>query len=464
MKQLLVLYCILICSNALNLDFIMPDETEQVRERVPGYYPNTRNLEFLNPVNNGRLYVDIKNVISHGVVQFALKIDDAMSKASRSLINKTDDNENIIFSPVCLAGNLALIMLAAKGNTFQEISRTLGLQLNTYELTPIYYDVIHKTFGQLLGKIDRMDENYQTKYANGLFIQEGQQIKGNFQNKSTEFYKSDIYGLNFLNSVKAKKTVNDWINYKTNGKITEILTKDLHPKSQIIFASALYFNAEWSHPFSDFATRRSYFKIEPNQFINIDLMFTSQEFPYFMSKELGVKIIGLPYKNSNTTMYVLQPKVEGAIALREFKKILNPSILDDLIRRMKSQECIVAFPKMKLTSSLRLKHTLQSLGMKTLFEEADLSSGFASLKNNNNQNEHSTLMVEDVLHSVEISINEKGTEASAATIASAIDRMNDKPKFIANRPFIFFIRHDITKLILFWATINKPTPNYKIDE
>lgn len=94
-----------------------------------------------------------------------------------------------------------------------------------------------------------------------MFVcQEGQQqIKGNFQNKSTEFYKSDIYGLNFSNSEKAKKTVNDWINYKTNGKITEILTKDLHQKSQIIFASALYFNAEWSHPFSDFATRRFLF-------------------------------------------------------------------------------------------------------------------------------------------------------------------------------------------------------------
>lgn len=94
-----------------------------------------------------------------------------MSKASGSLINKTDDNENIIFSPVCLAGNLALIMLAAKGHTFQEISRTLGLQLNTYELTPIYYDIVHKTFGQLLEKIQRMDKYYQTKYANGIFIQ-----------------------------------------------------------------------------------------------------------------------------------------------------------------------------------------------------------------------------------------------------------------------------------------------------
>lgn len=161
-------------------------------------------------------------------------------------------------------------------------------------------------------------------------------------------------------------------------------------------------------------------------------------------------------------MYILLPRVEGASALLKFKKILNPSILDDLIRKMKSQECTIALPKMKLTSALHLKNTLQSLGMKTLFEEADLSSGFTSFKNN--QTGYPRLVVEDVLHSVEISINEKGTEAAAATVASAIERMGDKPKFIANRPFLFFIRHDITKLILFWGSINKPTPNYEIDD
>ncbi|XP_051171132.1 leukocyte elastase inhibitor-like [Leptopilina boulardi] len=459
MKQFLIFYCIFICSNALNLEFIMPDEVEQIRERVPGYYPNTRNMEYLNPVYNGRLYVDIKSVISHGVVQFALKIDDVMSTMSKNLIN--GDNENIVFSPVCLAGNLALIMLASKGQTFYEISRTLGLQLNTYELSSIYYSDIHKIFGQLLEIINKDSENYQINYANGIFIQEGYRMTNNFRDKSRKFYKTDIYALNFTNSQKSKEIVNKWINYKTNGKIPQILTDELNRNAQIIFASALYFNAEWTYPFSDSSTRRGYFKIEPNQFINIDLMFTSNEFPYYQSKELGVKIIGLPYKNSNTTMYALLPKVEGAMALKKFKKILNPSILEDLIRKMKSQECIVAFPKMKLTSVLHLKETLQSLGMKTLFEEADLNYGFTSL--NNNQTKYSKLVVEDVLHSVEININEKGTEASAATVALAIERMNDKPKFIANRPFIFFIRHNITKLILFWGTINKPTPNYEMD-
>lgn len=71
------------------------------------------------------------------------------------------------------------------------------------------------------------------------------------------------------------------------------------------------------------------------------------------------------------------------------------------------------------------------------------------------------LYATEVLHKVEMDVTERGTEA-AATTAVILRRDGNQKKLIANRPFMFFIRHDPTKLILFWGTVNLPTPNYSV--
>lgn len=71
------------------------------------------------------------------------------------------------------------------------------------------------------------------------------------------------------------------------------------------------------------------------------------------------------------------------------------------------------------------------------------------------------LYADEVLHKVEMDITEKGTEA-AATTAVVLRRDGNQKKLVANRPFMFFIRHDPTKFILFWGTVNKPTPHYAV--
>lgn len=71
------------------------------------------------------------------------------------------------------------------------------------------------------------------------------------------------------------------------------------------------------------------------------------------------------------------------------------------------------------------------------------------------------LFADEVLHKVEMDVTEKGTEA-AATTGILLRRDGNQKKLIANRPFLFFIRHDPTKLILFWGTVNAPVPNYAV--
>jgi len=62
----------------------------------------------------------------------------------------------------------------------------------------------------------------------------------------------------------------------------------------------------------------------------------------------------------------------------------------------------------------------------------------------------------DILHKVEVVIDEVGTVASAATVVT-ITR-GGQPTFNINRPFLFFIHHVKSDTVIFWGSINKPIP------
>lgn len=89
-----------------------------------------------------------------------------------------------------------------------------------------------------------------------------------------------------------------------------------------------------------------------------------------------------------------------------------------------------------------------------------LSYGLDNLRNSANL-VNPGLFADEVLHKVEMDVTERGTEAAAAT-GVILERDGNQKRLVANRPFLFFIRHDPTKLILFWGTVNTPTPNYAV--
>jgi len=383
-------------------------------------------------------------------------------------------------------------------------------------------------------------------------------------------------------------------------------------KKKIHFFDNIYYN---------FLFCRKEFFIEPNDKIEVDMMYNGGDFPFYEDKSLGVKLLALPYKGLEMSMYVLLPKVHGATALKNFQDQLTVETIEYLISNLKNQTCIVGLPRMKLSSTLTLNSALQNLGLRSLFDAktADLSllsSGYGSTavprplaaspqisrqavssktdeylifsrigenqgvrtnffryddrergfnieqwstgfqihkirrtrrnvldekrhnvtssramyvtdndglekiapktndkntkyvsleenkyrfrnaeKNTKNRKRRQSrpiddnflkfmqsknfpsygldnirnsgnlvnpgLFADEVLHKVEMEVTEIGTEA-AATTGVILRRDGSQKKLVADRPFLFFIRHDSTKLILFWGTVNTPIPNYAV--
>uniref|UniRef100_A0A3P9NMR5 Serpin B6 n=1 Tax=Poecilia reticulata TaxID=8081 RepID=A0A3P9NMR5_POERE len=72
------------------------------------------------------------------------------------------------------------------------------------------------------------------------------------------------------------------------------------------------------------------------------------------------------------------------------------------------------------------------------------------------------LFLSNVSHKAFVEVNEKGTEAAASTqmffrcLRSFLPRVNIPISFTADHPFLFFIRHDPTKTILFAGRFCSP--------
>ncbi|XP_042370910.1 serpin B6-like [Plectropomus leopardus] len=67
------------------------------------------------------------------------------------------------------------------------------------------------------------------------------------------------------------------------------------------------------------------------------------------------------------------------------------------------------------------------------------------------------LVLSKVVHKSFVEVNEEGTEAAAATAGEITNTaVTMTPMFIADQPFLFFIRHNPTNTVLFAGRYSSP--------
>ena len=122
---------------------------------------------------------------------------------------------------------------------------------------------------------------------------------------------------------------------------------------------------------------------------------------------------------------------------------------------MEMRECSVELPRFKLETTYDLGEILQSLGMKRALSPVPGVADFSGISTSQQ------LFISKVIHKAFVDVNEKGTEAAAATAVMmnpTAMRMQVAfiPQIIADRPFLFLIRHRESGLILFAGIVKNP--------
>jgi serpin B len=171
----------------------------------------------------------------------------------------------------------------------------------------------------------------------------------------------------------------------------------------------------------------------------------------------GFLAVAIPYSGDDLQFLVLLP--DTAAGLPKLESKLTPAMLMDCAR-LKSQDIVLYLPKFKLEPPLfALRKTLEVLGMESAF---DVPQGSANFNGIAPRRPNDYLYISDVFHKTFVEIDEKGTEAAAATavvMMQATARFEEKPKSIevrVDRPFLFAIQHRSSGACLFLGRVVDP--------
>ena len=139
-------------------------------------------------------------------------------------------------------------------------------------------------------------------------------------------------------------------------------------------------------------------------------------------------------------MEALERKLEGShfwTTIEENKKFI---------------QVYLEIPKFRIKSTIdQLKEVLESLGMTAMFQPS-----MTGLKGISDEG----LYVSKVIQKAFIEVDETGTEAAAATAVIVVKRtgfFRKIDRFVADHPFLFFIRDLQTNLVLFQGRVTKPS-------
>lgn len=363
-------------------------------------------------------------------------------------------DKNFVFSPLSIFTGLAIAYEGARGQTRDEISKVLGLEAAGVPLDT--------TLGGLaLELVDSARRNGGgLNWANCIWTEifPDHAIREAFRQTVKQEYQGDIREANLRASPdKVAKEMNEWVSEKTGGKITDLISADQlqREKAVLSIVNALYFKNIWAWPFEGAKTRHADFICTNGSRVKVPMMHSSKDFPYM--EEEDFQAIAMPYEGWKMSMVVFLPKrVDG---LKEFERSLTPENLRAWLAKLATWRHGLKTSVPKFTSRFRysLKPELQSMGMHAAFNSriADFSGMFEAKRLNAPK---IGLFVTSVLHETWIDVNEKGTEAAAATdINKAKLKGPAEPRpFCADHPFMFIIRHNITGCILFMGRVTNP--------
>ncbi len=152
------------------------------------------------------------------------------------------------------------------------------------------------------------------------------------------------------------------------------------------------------------------------------------------------------YNGNQLSMVVILPDT-GKFGELEAK--LTGDFVGEFLGKLQNAAAELAMPKFEFTMDFSVKKMLVALGMTEAFGGNADFSGMSASK----------LAIADVIHKAFVKVDEKGTEAAAAT-AVIVGPPSVPPQlepFVMDRPFIFLIRDIPTGQVLFVGRVVDPS-------
>jgi len=356
-------------------------------------------------------------------------------------------NGNAFFSSYSISNALAMTYAGARGPTATQMAKALRFPMDGDRLPQTFAKVIRdvKDAGSKGGS--------ELHVANALWIQTGLATLPDFLATVKNGYGAGLAPVDFRSAPeKARTTINSWVEQQTRDRIVDLIpegTGTINRDTRVVLTNAIYFKGKWKYAFPEAATRNDTFTLSTGKAIgDVPLMSQQRRFRYLDRDSF--QVLELPYDGNGQSMIVFLPKRPDGLA--EFERTLTAARLGECLAAMSVRDVYVTLPRFKITAQFQLRDALSDLGMPLAFsrDKADFS-GITTGE---------PLWLSAVIHKAYVDVNEKGTEAAAAT-AGVMQLMSARIEptpavFRADHPFFFVIRDNGTGSLLFAGRLVNP--------
>ncbi|XP_012629905.2 plasminogen activator inhibitor 2 [Microcebus murinus] len=390
--------------------------------------------------------------------------------------------QNLFFSPWSISSTMAMVYMGSRGNTEDQMAKVFQFnKVGGHEVSPVtpenftgceftqqvqkeaYPDAIlqaqagykiHSSFRSLSSAINASKGGYLLESANKLFGEKSARFKEEFMQLCKKYYSAEPQAIDFLECAEAaRKKINSWVETETKGKIPNLLPEgSVDAETRMVLVNTVYFKGKWKTPFEKKLDGLYPFRVNSTQRIPVQMMVLHEKLNIGYIKDLKTQILELPYAG-DVSMFLLLP--DGIADVSTGLELLENEITYDKLYKWISKDTMVEddvevyIPRFKLEEHYELKPILRSMGMDDAFSKSQ--ANFLGMSERND------LFLSEVFHQATVDVNEEGTEAAAGTGGVMTGRTgHGGPQFVADHPFLFFVLHKVTKIILFWGRFSLP--------
>ena len=278
--------------------------------------------------------------------------------------------------------------------------------------------------------------------ANQLFPDDGFSPRPEFLRTAAAHYGAALQPIDTGDAAAAAETVNDWVSGRTRGLIPAIVNEAVVRDQRMILVNTVYLKADWTVPFLAEWTRDREFTTGDGHTVTVPFMHDREPvWRRFVQLE-GADAVELPYQGDELAMWLIVPHDPAGLAAVE--ESLDAEALAALHDAAQTGLVDLTMPKWE-----------QTLPPTDLFEWLCpqgfcAGAGFDAIAPG--------IFITAALHGAKVIVDEKGTEAAAAT-AMAFQESAPPPadlKIIADRPFLWAIVHPDTSALLFVGRLVNP--------
>jgi len=352
---------------------------------------------------------------------------------------------NLIVSPASISIAFAMVHAGAKGATAEEIAKVFHFAGDPAEL--------RHGFADALARWEKSEEGLETHVANRLFGEQTTKFERDYIRLTDATFRAKLEPVDFKHAHDAARVrINGWVAERTRDRIRDLLPPSaVGADSRLVLVNALYFKATWMEQFAESMTKDGPFKAASGT-RTAKFMHRTDFFAF--AKGDGVRVLAIPYHEGEAELVVVLPEATDGLAAIEKK--LTAEQLGTWAAGTSHERIALSLPKFKVEpgESLRLTPILQAMGLAKAFDPG--AADFTGIAPASEQ-----LVLSEAMPKVFVAVDEKGTEAAAATAvgmrAGAAPPTNEPIPFVVDHPFLFFVRDTKSGAVLFMGRVLDPT-------